>query len=82
MSLDLDELYARHVKPLPPEDRLRLLAVIARDLAADQEGRQLHQHGRARSLLEPEGVGADLWADVEAQDYVRELRAEWDQRAQ
>ena len=35
---------------------------------------------RQRSLLELEGLGADLWQGIDAQHYVDELRQEWDQR--
>ncbi len=73
---DVEALYARHIKPLPPEDRLRLLAVIARDLALVSGPGQ----PRERSLLELEGLGADLWQGVGTQAYVDQLRAEWDQR--
>lgn len=73
---NLDELYEQYIKPLPPADRLRLLAVMARDLAqaGDCEAPRTH------SLLELEGVGANLWQGVDAQAYVRELREEWDHR--
>jgi hypothetical protein len=30
------------------------------------------------SLLDLEGVGADLWKGKDAQEYVNELRNEWD----
>lgn len=33
-----------------------------------------------RSLLELEGVGAELWQGRDAQSYVNELRSEWDER--
>ena len=33
---------------------------------------------RKRSILEFEGVGAELWEGVDAQDYVSDLRDEWD----
>jgi hypothetical protein len=72
----IDELYARHIKPLPPADRLRLLALLANDLAAVEAGEQ----PRERSLLELEGLGADLWQGVDAQEYVRKLRDEWHHR--
>jgi hypothetical protein len=32
-TADIYKLYARHIKPLPVEDRLRLRAVMARELA-------------------------------------------------
>lgn len=73
---DLAAIYARHIKPLPPEDRLLLMAMIARDLAPPDTGEAPREH----SLLELEGVGADLWRGVDAQDYVHALRAEWDHR--
>ena len=73
---DLDALYTRHIKPLPPEDRLRLLAVIARDLALVSGPGP----SRERSLLELEGLGAEPWQGNDAQAYVDRLRAEWDHR--
>jgi hypothetical protein len=50
---DLIELYARHIKPLPPQDRLQILAVIAQDLALDAAVTSAGE----RSLLELEGLG-------------------------
>jgi excisionase family DNA binding protein len=38
------------------------------------------QAPRTRSLLEFEGVGAEIWGGVDAQEYVNELRKEWDHR--
>jgi hypothetical protein len=35
---------------------------------------------RPHSLLELEGLGAELWHGVDAQEYVDELRREWDHR--
>jgi hypothetical protein len=35
---------------------------------------------RQRSLLELEGLGAEIWRGIDAQDYVNELRKEWDHR--
>lgn len=72
----IDNLYLRYIKPLPAEARLRLLAVMAADLA---ETPALPRPPE-RSLLELEGLGADIWQGVDAQTYVDQLRAEWDQR--
>ena len=72
MAASVDELYRRHIKPLPPDDRRRLLALLARDLTADEAGE--------RSLLELEGLGEALWRGVDAQAYVHALRDEWDRR--
>ena len=76
MAADLDELYRRHIKPLPPADRRRLLALLAQDLAGE-EGQ--HRPGSS-SILELEGVGAAIWQSVDAQEYVRALRDEWSHR--
>ena len=32
------------------------------------------------SILELEGLGTDIWQGVTAQEYVNQLRDEWDQR--
>lgn len=67
------EVYELHVKRLPPEERKRLAEMITR--AMEGSPRQ-----GERSLLELEGLGADLWEGVDAQEYVNELRKEWDHR--
>jgi len=71
---EIEQLYARHIKPLPPEVRLRLLAVIASDLASDNDEDEPPQ----RSILELRGLGAEIWRGVDAQQYVDELRDEWE----
>ncbi len=73
ISIELDQLYEQQIKPLPRASRLQLLARIAQDLAvADATDESEH------SLLELEGLGAEIWQGVDAQQYVNELRDEWD----
>jgi hypothetical protein len=75
MSADnVDEIYERHIKSLLPDERLHLLAKIAQGLTADIA--QPH----TRSLLELEGLGAEIWTGIDAQEYVNKLREEWDHR--
>ncbi len=75
MSADnIEELYERHIKLLLPEERLRLLAKVAQGLAEDVA------QPPKRSLLELEGLGAEIWDGVEGQEYVHQLREEWDDR--
>ncbi len=35
---------------------------------------------KQRSLMELAGLGAEIWQGVDAQDYVSQLRSEWDHR--
>lgn len=73
-SLTIDELYEQQVRARPLRERLRLAQRILAEAAdAAQEGDE-----RPRSLLELEGLGAELWGSVDAQAYVERLRQEWD----
>ncbi|MCA1594659.1 MAG: hypothetical protein LC754_18925 [Acidobacteria bacterium] len=74
MKDPVDELYVQHVKPLPADQRLRLLEKIAQDLA-DTPGAR-----RQRSIMELHGLGKEIWEDVDPQGYVNQLRDEWDER--
>ena len=74
--LTVEEIYEQHIRFLPVPDRLRLLAITAQDLAQTATPAVPHE----RSLLELEGLGADLWQGIDAQGYVDELRREWDHR--
>ena len=72
-TTDLDQIYEQQIKPLPRAVRLQLLARIAQDLAVpDPIDEPEH------SLLELEGLGAEIWQGIDAQQYVNELRDEWD----
>ncbi len=75
--LSVEELYERYIKPLSPEERLRLLAMTAHDLA--QPSAELPK-GKTRSIMELHGLGAEIWEGVDAQEYVNKLREEWDHR--
>jgi hypothetical protein len=73
----VDDLYDREIRRLSLPDRLHLARRILNEAAAGDAGTQ----GRHRSLLELEGLGADLWSGVDAQDYVGQLRREWNGRS-
>jgi hypothetical protein len=72
----VDELYDREIRALSLPERLDLARRILNEAAAGAAGSE----GRARSLLELEGLGADLRSRRDAQDYVDELRREWNDR--
>ena len=75
MALNAEEIYLRYIKGLSVAERLRLLEITARELAATGQPNQ-----PKRSLLELEGLGAEIWQGVDAQEYVNKLRREWDNR--
>ena len=75
MTLNAEEIYLRYIKGLSVAERLRLLEITARDLATASQPSQ-----PKRSLLELEGLGAEIWQDMDAQEYVNKLRREWDHR--
>lgn len=69
------------------EERLRLIAKAQGLLFEDYmqmvlEGTAVESviAPKLYSVLELEGVGAALWQGKDAQDYVNELRDEWDTR--
>ena len=68
-------LYDLQIRPLSREDRIRLLALVQGDLDLTVPG-----PSPVRSLLELEGLGAEIWEGVDAQEYVDALRAEWSDR--
>jgi hypothetical protein len=71
-----EQVYEQQIKQLSATERLRLVEIIARDLATTT----LTGMPRQRSLLELEGLGAEIWQETDAQEYVNELRKEWDHR--
>jgi hypothetical protein len=76
-ALAVDDIYERHIRSLPAEQRLRLLARIAAELAAEgaaTTGPRLH------NVMEFYGVGRRSWDGSDAQEFVNKLRAEWDER--
>jgi hypothetical protein len=72
-TIELNQIYEQQIKPLPRAARLQLLARIAQDLAAAEETDEAES-----SLLELEGLGAEVWQGIDAQQYVNEMRDEWD----
>lgn len=70
----IDDLYSRRIRKLSLPERLDLARRILND-AADEA-----RTDRPRSLLELEGLGAEIWQGVDAQEYVDGLRQEWNGR--
>lgn len=68
------EQIATEIQLLSKEQRKKLIALIVDSLTVD-EPEEKH------SLLELEGLGAELWEGIDPQKYVDELRDEWDQHS-
>jgi hypothetical protein len=74
-STNVETIYEQHIKPLSEAEKLQLVALIAQKLAAMSS-----KVPKRRSLLELEGLGAEMWHGIDAQQYVDELREEWGHR--
>lgn len=77
MQTNIETIYRRHIKPLPPDERLKLLARMAEDLSNSKEAEATKEK---RSIMELHGLGAEIWEGIDAQEYVNELRDEWEHR--
>jgi hypothetical protein len=73
-EIDIDALYEEQIAPLSAEQKLRLIAKIAEALENEVEERP------RRSIMELHGLGAEIWRGIDAQEYVNQLRSEWDHR--
>jgi hypothetical protein len=68
-----EEIYQQYVKPLPNNEKLRLIAKVSIDLAENETMPK-------RSIMELHGLGKEIWEGIDAQEYVNELRNEWEHR--
>ncbi len=71
----VEEIYQQYVKPLPNNEKLRLIAKVSSDMAENENEKP------KRSLLELEGLGKEIWEGIDAQEYVDELRNEWERNS-
>ena len=71
MTADAHAIYERHIRKLPAAERLRLLALIAEELADGAEDSDGAEDG---DLMELRGLGKERWAGIDAQEYVNALR--------
>ena len=73
----VEELYQRHVMPLQLREQLQLVEMIVQKMLLAKESTP---PPKKRSIMELHGLGAEIWEGVDAQEYVNELRKEWDHR--
>ncbi len=77
MQTNIEIIYQQHIKPLSSAEQIKLLAKIAKELA---NGVDETEPNKKRSIMELHGLGAEIWEGVDAQEYVNELRNEWEHR--
>ena len=65
--------YIQGIHQLSPEELVDLLECISATLK-QRIGQQPAKH----SIMELEGLGAEIWEGIDAQEYVRQERASWD----
>ena len=75
-STSVEKLYERHIEALEPSERIQLIELIARSMLRSKNT-ELHEQ---RSIMELHGLGKEIWNGIDAQEYVNELRREWDHR--
>lgn len=67
----IEQIYHDVIKAMPAADQLQLIALISQRL---REHVFEQRKTKPRSLLELEGLGAEIWHGVDAQGYVDVLR--------
>jgi phage terminase Nu1 subunit (DNA packaging protein) len=77
MQTNIEIIYQQHIKPLSNTEQIKLLAKIAEELA---NGKEETEPNKKRSIMELHGLGAEIWEGIDAQEYVNELRNEWEHR--
>lgn len=70
------EAMLEEIRELPVDERKRLIGLIVDTLTDPApEGTP-----KKRSILELRGLGKEIWEGIDAQEYVNDLRNEWDHR--
>jgi hypothetical protein len=75
IAMTVTQLYKQYIKPISITEQLELIALISKKLLVRTDVKE-----EKRSLLELEGLGAEIWEGVDAQQYVDDLRNEWKDR--
>jgi len=77
-ALSVEELYEKYIKHRSSAERMRLVEITTHDLERSDE---VLADQAKHSIMELHGLGAEIWQGIDAQDFVNELRDEWESRA-
>jgi hypothetical protein len=69
------EAIVEEIETLSIDQRKALIMALVDSLARNEK-----PPNKTHSLLELEGLGAEIWEGIDAQEYVNQLRSEWDHR--
>ena len=64
----------KEAEALSAEERRELIKLLVDTLATSEPASATKQH----SLLELRGLGKEIWEGIDAQDYINQMRDEWD----
>lgn len=67
------EDYVKGLQGLEPEEQLALIELISARLRQN-----LRKKEEKHTVLELEGLGAEIWKGIDPQDYVNKERESWD----
>lgn len=77
---ELHAIYRYVVVQRAVSDVARLLAAEGQQELVASDWYRRVRPGQQRSILDLEGLGAEIWVGVDAKQYVDGLRDEWDHR--
>ncbi|MFQ5630685.1 MAG: hypothetical protein ACE5I1_18090 [bacterium] len=77
-TMSVEQIYEQHVKVLPQVDKLKLVELITQKMI--QANGSAPGKPRKRNIMELHNLGKEIWHGIDAQEYVNELRKEWDHR--
>lgn len=66
----------QEAQTLSAEERVQLMKALA-DMMIEPKS---DKPRKTRNLMELAGLGAEIWEGIDAQEYVNQLRSEWDHR--
>lgn len=66
------ETMLQEIRVMSIEDRKRLIGLIVDTLTEEAPALPLHDIRKLR------GLGKEIWEDIDAQEYINQMRDEWD----
>jgi len=74
--MSVEQIYQQYIRILPTSEQQKLVKLISQGwIEPPDPGKLARKH---HSIMELHGLGQEIWRDIDAQDYVDQLRSEWD----